>query len=587
MTDQYELTSIFCSKPQQFAWFIGAGTSAVAGLPTAWDIIWDLKRRQYCREENQEISRQDVQIGAIRARIQSYMESKGFPPEGDPTEYTKYFENIFGDDKERQRQYLTGILSEDKVTLSVGNRVLGALLATGRTRAVFTTNFDSVVERAVAEVSGRSISAYHLEGAASANSAISNEEFPFYCKLHGDFRYDSIKNLRGDLASQNEDLSKALLNAANRFGLIVSGYSGRDESVMSLLHSALATPNPFPHGLYWTGMKNAPVLPAVDRLLEEAKRVGVKASFVEVDTFDSLMLRFWRNMAGKEPEINAKVQKTQRANVDIPLPAPGKGQIIRMNALPIIGLPRECQAVGFKSPKEWSDLRSAASANEGRLIFTKSDTTLCWGEEALIRRSFTDVVSVSPHDISSKIGDLGNHLYLKQFLEEAVCKGLARERPLLTRTNKSGSSLIADAHSSDQSALSPLQRVVGKTTGQIAGLFTLVDEENPEPEKVFWAEALRVSIQMMDGRCWLLLDPDIWIWPTRARPLAADFLDKRRGDRYNKLYNDILDGWLSVLLDGHDRKAAFTVAAYEGGSSAETPVFSLQPRTAYTRRLAS
>lgn len=587
MTDQYELTSIFCAKPQQFAWFIGAGTSAVAGLPTAWDIIWDLKRRQYCREENQEISRQDVQIGAIRARIQSYMESKGFPPEGDPTEYTKYFENIFGDDKERQRQYLTGILSEDKVTLSVGNRVLGALLATGRTRAVFTTNFDSVVERAVAEVSGRSLSAYHLEGAALANSAISNEEFPFYCKLHGDFRYDSIKNLRSDLASQNEDLSRALLNAANRFGLIVSGYSGRDESVMSLLHSALATPNPFPHGLYWTGMKNAPVLPAVDRLLEEATRVGVKASFVEVDTFDSLMLRFWRNMAGKEPEINAKVQKTQRANVEIPLPAPGKGQIVRMNSLPIIGLPNECQAVEFKGPKEWSDLRSAASVNEGRLIFTKSDTTLCWGEEALIRGHFADVVSVSRHDISSKIADIGNHLYLKQFLEEAVCKGLARERPLLTRTNKSGSSLIADAHSADQFALSPLQSVVGKTTGLIPGLFTLVDEENPEPEKVFWAEALRVSIQVLDGRSWLLLDPDIWIWPTRARPLAAGFLDKRRGDRYNKLYNDILDGWLSVLLGDHDRKTAFTVAAYEGGSSAETPVFSLQPRTAYTRRLAS
>jgi hypothetical protein len=356
---------------------------------------------------------------------------------------------------------------------------------------------------------------------------------------------------------------------------------------MSLLHSALATPNPFPHGLYWTGMKNAPVLPAVERLLEAATRVGVKASFVEVDTFDSLMLRFWRNMTGKEPEINAKVQKTQRVNVDIPLPAPGKGQIVRMNALPIIGLPNECLAVEFRGPKEWSDLRSAASANEGRLIFTKADTTLCWGEAALIRSHFADVVSVSRHDISSKIADMGNHRYLKQFLEEAICKALAREKPLLTRTNKWGSSLIVDAHGDDQSALSPLQSVVGKTTGLIPGLFTLIDEENPEPEKVFWAEALRVSIQVIDGRSWLLLDPDIWIWPTRARPLAAGFLDKRRGDRYNKLYNDILDGWLSVLLGDHDRKSAFTVATYEGGSSAETPVFSLQPRTAYTRRLAS
>jgi hypothetical protein len=47
-----------------------------------------------CREENQDISRQDVQIEAIRARIQSYMLSKGFPEEDDPGEYTTYFQKI-------------------------------------------------------------------------------------------------------------------------------------------------------------------------------------------------------------------------------------------------------------------------------------------------------------------------------------------------------------------------------------------------------------------------------------------------------------------------------------------------------------
>ena len=84
MTDQYELTSIVCARPQQFAWFLGAGASAAAGLPTAWDVIWDLKRRYYRREENQDISRPDMQLDAVRARVQSYMLSKGFPEEGDP-----------------------------------------------------------------------------------------------------------------------------------------------------------------------------------------------------------------------------------------------------------------------------------------------------------------------------------------------------------------------------------------------------------------------------------------------------------------------------------------------------------------------
>jgi hypothetical protein len=74
-------------------------------------------------------------------------------------------------------------------------------LREGFRRAVFTPNFDSVVEKAVVEVSCQSLSAHHLEGSHSANKALNNEEFPIYCKLYGDFRYDSLKNLPGDLAT--------------------------------------------------------------------------------------------------------------------------------------------------------------------------------------------------------------------------------------------------------------------------------------------------------------------------------------------------------------------------------------------------
>jgi hypothetical protein len=206
--DQGEFTSVFCARPQTFAWFLGAGASATAGLPTARDIIWDLKRRYYCREENQDISRQDMQSVPIRDRIQGFMESRGFPALWAADEYPAYFEKIFGADKERQRCYLKGILSEDRVTLSVGNRVLAAMIASGFCRVTFTTNFDSVLEKAVAEVAAQSLSPYHLEGSSAANLALNNEEYPLYCKLHGDFRYVSLKNLPDDLATQNTALSE-------------------------------------------------------------------------------------------------------------------------------------------------------------------------------------------------------------------------------------------------------------------------------------------------------------------------------------------------------------------------------------------
>lgn len=586
MTDQYQLTSHFCSKPQQFAWFLGAGTSAAAGLPTAADIIWDLKRRFYCREENQDISRQDVQLEAVRSRIQAYMLSRGFPQEGAPGEYTTYFEKAFGDDKERQRQYVIAVLSEKNVTLSVGSRIFAALLATGRTRAVFTTNFDSVVERAFAEISGRSISPHHLEGATSANKAINSEEFPFYCKLHGDFRHDSLKNLQLDLQEQNSDLSKSLVNAANRFGFIVAGYSGRDQSVMQLLRSALSTPNPFPHGLFWTSIKNSKLSPAVESLLDDAKQAGVNAAFVEIETFDTFMLRLWRNLEGKDPIIDAKIRKASHIKVNIPLPGGGKGPIIRLNALPILDLPDICQSLIFKHPKEWADLRVATNATEGELLFTKSDVVLCWGQPTLIRNQFKDIVSISPYNLSQKIAEIGDHLHIKGFLEEALCHALIRGKPLLTRTTRTTSYIICNPHHPDQSTLDAMHSVVGKFSGQIAGMFTPVDESHPHPERVHWAEAIRISIDIINGKGWLLLDPDIWIWPPRARKAAATFLSDRRSDRYNKIYNALIDAWLNALFGDGERKPEISISAHEYGAAAENPTFRIGLRTAYTRGLA-
>ncbi len=534
MATQSDLTATFCHRPQNYAWFLGAGASRSAGLPTATDIIWDLKRRHYCREENQDISRQDIQSDAVKERIQTYFDAHGFPALWDDQEYTTYFEKIFGDDKERQRQYMSAMLAEDKVALSVGNRVLGALLASGMCRAIFTTNFDSVVEKSVAEVGGRSLTAFHIEGSHAANNALNNEEFPLYCKLHGDFRYDSIKNLSADLEKQNQELSTCLVNAANRFGFVVAGYSGRDESVMELFRGALETPNAFPHGLYWTGLKGSTVHPAVTELLAAAQAKGVTAEFVEVETFDVLMLRLWRNIEAKSSELDAKVRKAHLSEVNIPLPSSGRQPpLLRLNALRILDMPTECLSLSFKKPVEWDEVRAVASASEQSLVLSKSDTVWCWGKEDDARRGFAgSVETVETRALPDDIRKPEN-LHLKGFIEEALGYALARERPLLVRARHGSVFLIVDQHTDDVGGLDPLFRIVGKTSGKVPGVFTVPTPEKPKPEQVDWAEALRISIDQKAGSLWLMIDPDIWVWPPRARANARDFLDRRRSDRRN------------------------------------------------------
>lgn len=585
--NQSEFTSIFCTRPQNFAWFVGAGASRTAGLPTATDVIWDMKKRYYSREENQDISRQDIQNQAVRERIQSFMLSRGFPAEGEEGEYAVYFEKIFGDDKERQRKYLKAALSEDKVTLAVGNRVLGALLSSGLSRAAFTTNFDTVVERAVAEVSGTSLAAYHLEGSHAAAQALNNEEYPLYVKLHGDFRYDSLKNLPADLSTQNDDLARCMVNAGNRFGFVVAGYSGRDASIMALFRAVLAGQNPFPHGLFWTGMKGAAPPAPVAALLAQARSQGVTAHYVEIETFDALMLRLWRNIEPKSEDLDAKIRKSRITSVNIPLPAPGaRDPLLRTNALPLLSVPAQCLSLSFASPKTADELRLARDTAKSRVILARSRTGLCWGDEKSVKDTYgADLLTVSAVDLP---GDLSHpeNLDLKGFVEEAICAALGKDKPLVCRNTRSGSFLIANPTAPTKDALAPLVAVVKSAGGNVPGVKTVATEQRPA-EQVRWAESLRISLEIKNGQRWLLIEPDIWIWPQHARKDAATFMEKRRSDRYNKVHDALLGAWIRIILGTDKVNTSVTLRAFDEGSDAGNPAFMIGSRTAFSRRLAS
>lgn len=585
--DQPEFTGIYCARPENFAWFLGAGASRAAGLMTATDIIWDLKKRYYCREENQELDRQDIQNQAVRDRIQSFMASRGFPAEGADGEYATYFEKIFGTDKERQRKYLKAVLSEDKVTLSVGNRVLAALMSEQRVRAVFTTNFDTVVERAFAEVTGGSLAAYHLEGSASAVQAINNEEFPLYVKLHGDFRHDSLKNLSADLATQNKDLVRCLTIAGSRFGFVVSGYSGRDASVMAAFRAVLAGSNPFPHGLFWTGVKGAPVPEPVAALLADVRARGITAEYIEIETFDALLLRLWRNIEGANRKLDAKIRKVRLTTIDIPIPPTGAcDPLIRTNALPLISLPSQCLALSFRAPKMSEEMRAIRDKAKARIILARSRDGWCWGDEEVIKTTFgADLKTMAPVSIPADLSSPDN-LHLKGFIEEAIVSALAIGKPLIRQSTRQGSFLIANPAAPTKDALAPLAKVVSGTGGNVFGLKT-APTDGSAPEQVRWAEALRVSLELKNGRHWLLIKPDIWIWPRFARKDATDFIDTRRKDRFNAKYDALLSAWIQIILGTAKANATVSVKAFTSGSDAANPSFTIGSRTAYIRGLAS
>ena len=580
--NQAEFARIFCQRPKSFAWFLGAGASRKSNLPTAEDIITDLKLLYYCSEENQNFSTKDLQNDAVRAKIDGYLRSRGFPERWSAEEYTTYFETIFGDDRERQRNYISRILAEDRVRLAVGNRVFGALLAGGLCRMAFTTNFDPVVEKAVAEISGKPLLAYHLEGAHNVVSALNDEQFPIYCKLHGDFRYDSIKNLSSDLATQNDQLSQCMKMAGARFGFVVAGYSGRDESVMALFEAVLKAPNPFPQGLYWMKMRGSTPIDSVASLMQGAKAAGVRAEFVDIETYDTVMLRLWRNLSNQPDGLDAKVRKGRAGTVQISVPEPKGGKpLLRFNGLPVTKVPTTCAEVKLKTASNWEAIADLKRKPETSAVLTFDGKVLAWGG----RRNIEDTFGADFLKKSEMTFDpdwrAGSRPQIKNFLEEGLARAICRVRPLLKRRQGSGVSLIVDQKSLDVGILEHLHRETDEVTGLVPGLSLPATEEHEAVDQVYFAEAVHISLGYADSRLWLLLKPDVWIRPRFARQHAKNFLNKRKADRFNDKHDRLFSAWIGILSDYAGRNVEVTFSPFDGETGFENPVFELSTQTGF------
>ena len=86
---------------------------------------------------------------------------------------------------------------------------------------------------------------------------------------------------------------------------------------------------------------------------------------------------------------------------------------------------------------------------------------------------------------------------------------------------------------------------------------------------------------------WLLIDPDVWIWPSRSRRDAKEFLDQRRRDRFNRKYDRLLSAWLQIILGTDQSGAEIELKLSTGPGSAGNPDFLVGGQTAFAGRLIS
>lgn len=570
----------FTRDAAHIMWFLGAGTSRSAGMPTATDLIWDLKRRYYCLQENQSISDHDISNKSIQTRVQSFFDGRGCPPLWGAEEYPYYFELNFEGDYEAQQKYIFDQLAPGKISPNVGHRALAALMGDAVTKVVFTTNFDEVIETAFSQVMGSNLSAYHLEGSYAALDALNAERFPLYAKLHGDFRYTKIKNLEQDLIANDAQIQKCFLAAATRYGIVVTGYSGRDANVMKMFREALSQNNAFPQGLYWTVPQISDAADQVVALIREARDKGVSAHLVPTGTFDVMLSKLWKQTSHRDTSLDARVRTAIAGPVSIALPPKGnKYPLLRTNALPVIQPPRTCGVVDYGGSLTFSELNEALANNKPDAILTYTDKVLFWGNEHEIRKTLnTDRVrEIATKEIDEPVSAIAGSGFLKSFYEEALAKALCEEKPLLLRKRHRTFYLVVHYTKSKDPVFSKLAQALA-----FQGKPAFLSGSVPRHSTAKWSEAISIRLEEKGGKLWLLLRPEIWVNPLSERENTSQFIRQKKLYRYNNQSSAVLDAWIDILFGTVGQGSQASVSCY---SDTHFPAeFIVGTRTAYSHR---
>lgn len=434
----------FSLRASNMTCLLGAGASAAAGVPTAWDMIWEFKQQLYVSKKRVPPKTvADLSNPAIRRLLQAYIDGAcHFPPADSPEEYATLFEKVYPSEGDR-RIYIESKLSGGKP--SYGHFALATLMQANLTKLVWTTNFDTLVADACAKVfdsTGR-LTTVSLDAPELAPQVINEGRWPAEIKLHGDFRSRRLKNTTDELREQDARLRKMLIDNYCRSGLIVAGYSGRDESIMASLEDVLDNTSPFPAGLFWLHRGDGDPLPRVAELLCKAASCRVDGGLVRIESFDEIM----RDLIRLTRNLNTCALDAFASSRRIWTPA-GRSSgrrtypVIRLNAVPINRYPQVCRRVTCEIGGYAAVNAAVAAAGVNLLVARTRQGVLAFGSDRDVQTAFMDfgidifdLHSIEPKRLRYESGERG-------LLRDALSRALAREHGLNLIRRRSSDHLV-------------------------------------------------------------------------------------------------------------------------------------------------
>ena len=537
----------FSLRAQKLMWLLGAGASASAGVPTAMDMMWEFKQQLFISQRKaspQAVS--DLSNPIIRDRLQTHIDSLGrLPPNGSTDEYAALFEEVYPVEADR-RSYLDAKVAGSKP--SYGHIALATLMYAGHVPLVWTTNFDTLIADACAKVydTTAALTTVDLDAPELATQAIHDERWPVEVKLHGDFRSRRLKNTPDELRYQDAQLRQTLVGSCRRFGLVVVGYSGRDDSIMDTLEEALRCPETFQGGLFWLHRGDEAPLPRVANLLAQAKRLGREAALVRIENFDEALRDLIRLIGDLDTTTLDSFAAERRPWSGAPIPRGRRGwPVVRLNALPVVHVPTVCTRVvcGIGGTAEVREAVERAGVN---VIAARSRAgVLAFGSDTEIRTAF-DPYGITDFDVHTLERRRQRYDSAERgLLREALTAAIERHHEL-DAIRRRRADLLAPREPAEQVWLQ-LKRIVGTLAGTVSG--------HPE---LRWREGIGIRLDWADDRLWLLVEPRTVFEGITAenKSVASDFARERTVRRYNRQLNSLLEFWSEHLSHrGSDLRA--------------------------------
>lgn len=525
---------------------------------------WEFKAQLYLsRRKIPATEIKDISHPTIRDRIQEFISaSADLPKPNEPDEYARLFEAAYPSASDR-RDYLEQHMRIAKP--STGHIILALMMRDGITRVVWTTNFDVLIEDAFSAIASSSggLTIVTLDSAQLANQVVSKERWPLYGKIHGDFRSDYLKNSSEELAGQNSILSKELIAVASQTGLVVTGYSGRDSSVMDLFESALEQERPFPSGLFWTSRSGEEPYSRVQELLQSARKKGVQANLVPIQSFDEFMHDLANQISDFDMDtVEHHCAGNKRWSV-APLPE-GKHSypIIRLNAVLVEKMPEFCSLVKCDIGGH-QEIQHAIEHASAKIIATrKHEGVLAFGSESELHRVF------DPFGLTE----------VKNFeLAQHRMRYDSQERGLISRALATAIAEKLDLsidHSRSRSRLRPRDPADEKWTQLRKASNNQLTGSVPKTTGLMWYEGIALQLDWADDGVWLLIEPRILFdgLNQENRHAASSHAREMTFNRYNQSANSLIDYWTKAiagelaLIDGETRIASFQLHSKNGHS---------------------